>query len=158
MTTTSPSVQSHPTIIEPSPAWVPLRLGEVWRYRELLYFLAWRDVKVRYKQTVLGVAWAVIQPLFTMLVFSVFFGRLAKMPSDGVPYPAFVFCALLPWQLFAHALTESGNSVVGSQNLLAKVYFPRLVIPMAAVIAGLVDVLIASGLFVVLLTYYGIAL
>src|SRR5947207_13218249 len=108
MTTASVSGSYRPTIIEPSPRWVPLRLRDVWSYRELLYFLAWRDVKVRYKQTLLGVAWAVVQPVFTMLVFSVFFGRLARMPSDGVPYPVFVYCALLPWQLFAHALTESG--------------------------------------------------
>ena len=99
-------------------------------YRELLYFLVWRDIKVRYKQTALGAAWAIIQPVMTMMVFSVFFGRLAKVPSDGIPYPVFAFAALLPWQLFAFALTESSNSLVGSQNLITKVYFPRLVIPL----------------------------
>ena len=128
MTASEPAV-----VIQPSPAWRPVDLREVWRYRELLYFFVWRDVKVRYKQTVLGVSWAVIQPLFTMLVFSIFFGRLAKVPSDGIPYPVFVYAALLPWQLFAYALTESANSLVGSQNLIKKVYFPRLVVPISSV-------------------------
>jgi lipopolysaccharide transport system permease protein len=106
--------------IEPSRGWVSLRLKELWEYRELLYFLVWRDVKVRYKQTALGALWAVLQPVMTMLVFSIFFGRLAKVPSDGIPYPVFVYAALLPWQLFAYALTESANSLVGSQNLIKK--------------------------------------
>src|SRR6476659_6080931 len=119
--------------IEPSRGWVSLRLRDLWDYRELLYFLVWRDVKVRYKQTALGALWAILQPVMTMVVFSIFFGRLAKIPSDGVPYPVFAFTALLPWQLFAYALSESSNSLVGSQNLITKVYFPRLVIPMAAV-------------------------
>src|SRR6266481_1681541 len=109
--------------IEPSRGWVSLRLGELWEYRELLYFLVWRDIKVRYKQTALGAAWAILQPVMTMVVFSVFFGRLAKVPSDGIPYPVFVFTALLPWQLFAFAMTESANSLVGNQNLIKKVYF-----------------------------------
>ena len=130
-------------VIQPSTGWVSLRLAELWESRELLGFLIWRDVAVRYKQTVLGVAWAVIQPFFTMVIFSVFFGALAKMPSDGIPYPVFAFCGLLPWQLFAHALNDSGNSLVASQNLITKVYFPRLVIPIAAVVAGLVDFAIA---------------
>src|ERR671931_556930 len=125
--------------IAPSHGWVSLKLHELWEYRELFYFLVWRDIKVRYKQTVLGAAWAIIQPFFTMVVFSVFFGHLAKIPSDGLPYPVFAYCALLPWQLFAHALAESSNSVVGSQNLITKVYFPRLVVPVAAVCGGLVD-------------------
>src|SRR6266481_5752729 len=109
--------------IEPSSGWVSLRLGELWEYRELLYFLVWRDIKVRYKQTALGAAWAILQPVMTMMVFSVFFGRLAKVPSDGLPYPVFVYTALLPWQLFSYALTESANSLVGNQNLIKKVYF-----------------------------------
>src|SRR2546430_4142131 len=125
--------------IEPSPGWVSLRLGELWEYRELLYFLVWRDIKVRYKQTALGAAWAVLQPLLTMIVFTVFFGRLAKIPSDGIPYPVFAYAALLPWQLFAYALTESANSLVGNQNLITKVYFPRLVVPLASVLAGILD-------------------
>ena len=122
----------------------------------MLYFLTWRDVKVHYKQTALGAAWAVIQPLFMMLVFSVFFGRLAKVPSDGVPYPVFTFCALLPWQVFANALTASGNSLVGNQNLITKVYFPRLVVPIAAVLGGLVDFAIAFVILLVMLFVYGI--
>ena len=143
-------------IIRPSKGWVPLKLKELWEYRELLYFLIWRDIKVRYKQTVLGAAWAIIQPLFTMIVFSIFFGRLAKIPSDGLPYPIFAYCALLPWQLFAHALTESGNSLVASQNLITKVYFPRLVIPISAVLAGLVDFVIAFVVLLGMMFYYGI--
>jgi len=115
------------------------QLRELWQSRELLYFLAWRDFKVRYKQTLLGAAWAIIQPLFTMVVFSIFFGYLGKMPSDGIPYPVFTYCALLPWSLFAHALNESSNSLVNNQNLITKVYFPRLIIPMAPLFVGLVD-------------------
>ena len=142
--------------IEPAKGWTAVGLRELWQYRELLYFLIWRDVKVRYKQTALGAAWAIIQPLFMMLVFSLFFGRLARVPSDGIPYPVFSFCALLPWQLFAHALTESSNSLVGNQNLITKVYFPRLVIPMAAVLGGVIDFLIAFAILLLLMLYYGI--
>jgi lipopolysaccharide transport system permease protein len=128
----------------------------VWQYRELLYFLTWRDVKVRYRQTALGVAWAVLQPLLTMAIFSVVFGRLAKLPSDGLPYPIFTFAALLPWQLFAGALTRAGTSLVSSSNLLTKVYFPRLIIPIAAVAAGLVDFAIAFAVLIGLTLYYGV--
>jgi lipopolysaccharide transport system permease protein len=128
----------------------------LWAYRELLYFLTLRDVKVRYKQTALGAAWAVIQPLFMMLVFSLFFGRLAKLPSDGIPYPVFTFCALLPWQLFAHALTESSNSLVANERLITKVYFPRLVVPLSAVLGGLVDFAVAFVILLVMMFYYGI--
>ena len=116
----------------------------------------WRDIKVRYKQTALGAAWAILQPVMTMLVFSVFFGRLAKMPSDGIPYPVFAYAALLPWQLFAYALTESANSLVGSQNLIKKVYFPRLVVPIASVLAGLVDFAISFVVLLGLMAYYRI--
>lgn len=144
-------------VIRPSRGWVSLRLKDVWAYRELLYFLMWRDIKLRYKQTVLGVAWAIIQPFFAMVIFSIFFGRLAKIPSDGLPYPVFAYCALLPWQFFSHALTESGNSLVASQNLITKVYFPRLVIPLAATLAGLVDFAIAFLVLVGMMVYYGIA-
>ena len=142
--------------IEPAKGWTAVGLRELWQYRELLYFLIWRDVKVRYKQTALGAAWAIIQPLFMMIVFSLFFGRLARVPSDGIPYPVFSFCALLPWQLFAHALTESSNSLVGNQNLITKVYFPRLVIPLAAVLGGVIDFLIAFAILLLLMLYYGI--
>jgi lipopolysaccharide transport system permease protein len=143
-------------ILQPSKGLVRLNLGEVWAYRELLFFLIWRDVKVRYKQTALGAAWAILQPVLTMVVFSVFFGRLAKMPSDGIPYPVFAFAALLPWQLFAFALSESANSLVGNQNLITKVYFPRLIVPLASVLAGLVDFAIAFVVLLCLMFYYGI--
>ena len=142
------------TRIEPSSGWVDLKLGELWAYRELLYFLTWRDVKVRYKQTALGAAWAILQPLLTMIVFTIFFGRLAKIPSDGVPYPIFSYAALLPWTLFAFSLAQSGNSLVASQQLIKKVYFPRLVIPISAVLAGLVDFLLASVVMAGMMVFY----
>ena len=141
--------------IRPSRRWVALGLKELWAYRELLYFLTWRDVKVRYKQAVLGIAWAVIQPLATMLIFTIFFGKLAKVPSDGIPYPIFSYAALLPWMFFLNAVTSSSNSLVGSANLITKVYFPRLIIPGAAVVAALVDFGIAFVVFVGLFAYYG---
>jgi len=143
-------------LIRPSTGFLKLNLGEVWRYRELLYFLVWRDIKVRYKQTALGATWAVLQPVMTMVVFSIFFGRLAKVPSDGVPYPIFAYVALLPWQLFAFSLSESSNSLVASQNLITKVYFPRLVIPISSVLAGLVDFAIAFVILLAMMLYYGI--
>ena len=143
--------------IRPARGWTSLDLRELWAYRELLYFLTWRDIKVRYKQTALGAAWAILQPVFSMLVFSLFFGRLAKVPSDGIPYPVFSYCALLPWQLFSYALTESSNSVVANERLVSKIYFPRLVIPIAAVLAGLVDFAIAFSVLIVLMMQYGIA-
>jgi len=136
------------THIEPPRGWPSLGLRELLDYRELLYFLVWRDVKVRYKQTVLGAAWAIIQPFMTMVVFSLFFGRLAGIPSEGVPYPIFSFAALVPWTFFANGLSQSANSLVGSANLLTKVYFPRLAIPIATVLSGAVDFVLA---FVVLL-------
>jgi lipopolysaccharide transport system permease protein len=142
--------------ITPSRGWVPLRIGEIWEYRELLYFLVWRDVKVRYKQTVLGAAWAIIQPLLTMVVFSVFFGGLAKIPSDGIPYPLFAFSALVPWTFFANGLNQASNSLVSSANLVKKVYFPRLVIPVAAVLSGVVDLLLALAVLVAMMGYYGL--
>ncbi len=142
--------------LEPSRGFLRINLRAVWEYRELLYFLVWRDIKVRYKQTALGAAWAILQPVMTMVVFSVFFGRLAKMPSDGIPYPVFAYAALLPWQLFAYALSESGNSLISNQGLITKVYFPRLVIPISAVLAGLVDFGIAFAVLLVLMLYYGI--
>jgi lipopolysaccharide transport system permease protein len=144
-------------VIEPSHGWVAPNLRDIWLYRELLYFLVWRDVKVRYKQTALGAAWAVLQPFMTMVVFSIFFGRLGNIPSDGIPYPIFVYTALLPWQLFAHSLTESGNSLVTNQDLLTKVYFPRLVVPLSAVLAGLVDFCIAFTVLLAMMFYYGMA-
>ena len=144
------------TVIRPSRGWVSLDLKELWHYRELLVFLAWRDIKVRYTQTALGAAWAIIQPLLSMIVFTIFFGRLAKVPSDGIPYPLFAYTALVPWQLFAYALTESSNSVVLSERLITKVYFPKLVIPFASVLAGLVDFTIAFSLVIVMVLWYHI--
>ncbi len=142
------------TIIEPKKGWIPIDLNEIWQYRELLYFLTKRDIKVRYKQTVLGGLWAIIQPLFTMVVFTLFFGRLAKMPSDGIPYPIFVYAGLLPWTYFANALSTSGNSLVGSQNLITKVYFPRLIIPASAALAGLLDFFVAMSVLGALMIWY----
>ena len=144
--------------IEPSRGWEALDLRGVWEYRELVWFLIWRDIKVRYKQASLGIAWAVIQPVMTMLVFTLIFGRLAQLPSDGFPYPVFTFTALLPWQLFSGALTGSANSVVNSASLISKVYFPRLVIPIASVMATLVDFSISFGVLLGLMAWYGISL
>lgn len=145
-------------IIQPSGRWGVSNLRDAWNYRELLYFLIWRDVKVRYKQTALGVAWAIIQPLFTMLIFSLFFGRLAGVPSDNVPYPVFAYAGLLPWTFFANAIGNSGNSLVGSANLITKVYFPRMIIPAAAVGAGLIDLGISFVVLIPLMFYYGITI
>jgi lipopolysaccharide transport system permease protein len=142
--------------IRPSRGWISLNLRDLWEYRELLYFLTWRDVKVRYKQTVLGAAWAILQPLFTMVVFSLFFGKLAKVPSDGIPYPIFSYAALVPWQFFAGGLTGSTNSLVGSANLIKKVYFPRLVVPISAVLSGAVDFALAFVVLLGMMFYYGI--
>jgi lipopolysaccharide transport system permease protein len=158
-TSPDPRADARPTVlIEPPRGWAPLGLHELWAYRELLYFLTWRDVKIRYKQTVLGASWAVIQPFFTMVVFSLFFGRLASVPSDGVPYPLFTFAALVPWTFFANGLTQSASSVVGSQHLVTKIYFPRLVIPIATVLSGVVDLVIAAAMLVAMLLYYGVEL
>jgi lipopolysaccharide transport system permease protein len=144
------------TIIRPSGRRWTLEFRELWQYRELLYFLTWRDIKVRYKQTLLGVAWAVIQPLCIALTLAVFLGRLAKVPSDGVPYALFAYTAMVPWQLFVHALTEASNSLVANDRLITKVYFPRLVVPMSAVLGGVVDFLIAFFVLIPLLAYYRI--
>jgi lipopolysaccharide transport system permease protein len=143
-------------IIEAGGSRISKQLRDLWAYRELLYFLAWRDFKVRYKQTVLGAAWAVIQPFFTMVVFSIFFGYLAKMPSDGIPYPVFAYAGLLPWSLFAHALTESSNSLVNNQSLITKVYFPRLIVPIAPLFVGLVDFGIALVVLFGMILFYKI--
>jgi len=143
-------------VIEPGSSRIGKQLRDLWAYRELLYFLAWRDFKVRYKQTVIGAGWAIIQPFFTMVVFSIFFGYLGKIPSDGIPYPVFAYCALLPWSLFAHALGESSNSLVNNQGLITKVYFPRLIIPIAPLFVGLVDFGIAFVVLLGMMLYYGI--
>ncbi|MBI5352964.1 MAG: ABC transporter permease [Chloroflexi bacterium] len=154
-----PQSASEPVItIKSHSSWTALELGDLWRYRELLFLLTWRDIKVRYAQTVLGASWAVIQPLLTMVIFSVIFGQLAKLPSDGIPYPIFTYTALLPWQLFSFALINSSQSLVGSQNLVSKVYFPRLVIPIASVLPGLVDFAISFLVLIGMLIYYQIPL
>jgi lipopolysaccharide transport system permease protein len=147
-------------VIEPSGIWVGLNLKDLWLYRELLLFLTWRDIQVRYKQTVLGAAWAIIQPLFTMIVFTLFFGKLAGLEAKtgGIPYSIFAYAGLLPWMFFSNAVTNSGNSLVGSANLITKVYFPRMIIPAASVGAGLVDFAIAFVILFVLMAYYGVAL
>ena len=146
-------------VIEPRGSWRMLDLSELWAYRELLYFLTWRDVKVRYKQTFLGVAWAIIQPLFTMIIFTLFFGRLAGLDKQtgGIPYPLFAYAGLLPWTFFSNALTNSGNSLVGSANLITKVYFPRMIVPGAAVAAGLIDFAIGFVILVPLMVYYKVS-
>jgi lipopolysaccharide transport system permease protein len=146
----------HVTVIEPPKAWRALDLKELWAYRELLFVLTMRDVKVRYKQTVLGFAWAIIQPVMMMVVFSIFFGRLAQMPSDGLPYSVFVYAGLLPWTFFANSITASSNSLVASAQLVSKVYFPRLIIPLAAVGGALVDFVIATGVLLLLMLFYGV--
>jgi lipopolysaccharide transport system permease protein len=148
--------ESHVIVVKPSKGWISLKLKELWEYRELLYFMAWRDIKVRYKQTVLGAAWAIIQPFFTMVVFSIFFGKLAKVPSDGLPYPIFAYAALVPWSFFANGLNQASNSLVGSANLIKKVYFPRLVVPISSVISGVVDFVLAFAVLLGMMLFYGI--
>lgn len=142
--------------IEPSIGWTSLKINELWAYRELLYFLIWRDIKLRYKQTELGIAWAIVQPLLTMVIFSLFFGRLAKIPSDGIPYPIFSYTALLPWIFFANGLTQSSNSLVGNSNLIRKVYFPRLMIPISGVLSGAFDFALSFIVLIGMLIYYRI--
>ncbi len=143
-------------VIRSANRWMPLNLGELWKYRELLFFLTWRSVLVRYKQTLLGVSWAIIQPFSQMVVFSIFFGTLAKLDSEGVPYPIFNYAALLPWTFFAGSLSKTANSVVGSSNLIRKVYFPRLIIPISGVVSGLPDFLLSFMIMLGLMLYYGI--
>jgi lipopolysaccharide transport system permease protein len=142
-------------VIRPTQGWTAVNLREIWQYRELLYFLVWRDVKVRYKQTALGAAWAIVQPFMTMVVFTVFFGRLAKIPSDGLPYPLFAFAALVPWTFFANGLTQGANSLVASGNLITKVYFPRLLVPTARVLGGLLDLVLAFLVLLAMMAWYG---
>ncbi len=142
--------------IKPSNNWKAINLKEIWEYRELLYFLVWRDIKVRYKQTILGATWAIIQPFMTMVVFTIFFGKLAKMPSDGIPYPLFAYAALVPWSFFANGLTQSSNSLVGSAHLITKVYFPRLVVPISSVISGILDFALSFIVLLGMTLYYGI--
>jgi len=155
MTETAILPEPPTLMIRPPRKWVPVDLHELWQYRELLYFFVWRDVKIRYKQTGLGVAWAVIQPLFTMLIFSIFFGGLAKIPSDGMPYPLFALSALLPWILFSEGMTRSTTSMVTNASIMTKVYFPRLLMPIAGILSPIVDFLVAVILLVLMMAYYG---
>ena len=141
---------------QPPRGWAWPKLRELWEYRELVYFFAWRDIKVRYKQTVMGVLWAIIQPFFTMVIFSLFFGRLAKVPSDGLPYPIFSYAALVPWTFFANALTQASNSLVLSSNMIKKIYFPRLALPIATVLAGVVDFVLAFLVLLGMILFYGL--
>lgn len=158
-TVQAPGELDRPVVmIRPRRSWVALDLRDIWAYRELFVFLAWRDVKVRYKQTALGAAWAVIQPLFTMMIFTIFFGKLAGVPSGGIPYPIFAYAGLLPWTFFQNAITSSSNSLVGNANLITKVYFPRIIIPAAAVGAGLVDFAISFVILGALMLYYSVPL
>lgn len=142
-------------VIRPASGWIAVNLRDLWSYRELLYFLIWRELKVRYKQTLLGAAWAVIQPFFMMVVFTLFFGNLAKVPSEGIPYPIFTYAALLPWTLFSESITRSGNSLVNNASLMQKVYFPRLIMPLSGVLSPLVDFAIALSILVGMMFYYG---
>ncbi|TXG84005.1 MAG: ABC transporter permease [Thermomicrobiales bacterium] len=157
MSSSTETLPAVPRIrLKPSNGWRALNLREFWQYRELLYFLSWRDIKVRYKQTALGALWAILQPLLTMLVFSLFFGNLAKMPSDGIPYPIFAFSALVPWTFFSNGLTQSGNSLIQSAGMLKKVYFPRLIVPISSILSGVVDFLFAFLVLIGLMFWYGI--
>jgi lipopolysaccharide transport system permease protein len=154
--TETTSLPELPTlVIRPPRKWVPIDFAELWSYRELLYFFVWRDVKIRYKQTGLGVAWAVIQPLFTMVIFSVIFGGFAKIPSEGIPYPLFTLAALLPWQLFSEGMTRSTLSMVSNAPIMTKVYYPRLIMPIAGILSPIVDFLIAMVILVLMMAYYG---
>ncbi len=155
---TAPSQpQEMVLFLRPSRGWAALNLKELWHFRELIYFLTWRDVKVRYKQTALGAAWAILQPFLTMVVFTIFFGRLAKVPSDNVPYPIFSYTALLPWGLFTKALTDAGRSLVANRAMITKIYFPRLAIPIASVLGGLVDFALAFVVLIGMMLYYNFA-
>jgi lipopolysaccharide transport system permease protein len=154
---TSSTLPPSRLLIRPSRGWASLQLRDIWLYRELLYFLIWRDVKVRYKQTALGAAWAVLQPLLTMIVFTIFFGRLAGVGSDGLPYPIFSYAGLLPWTFFAESMAKSSASLVGSANLIKKVYFPRLIIPISSVLSGLVDFAFAFGVLIAMMAYYRVS-
>jgi lipopolysaccharide transport system permease protein len=146
--------EPHTIYIKPSKGLAALNLRDLWIYRELIYFMVWRDVKVKYKQTLLGMAWAVIQPVMTMLIFTFLFGKVAKLPTDGIPYPVFSFAALLPWGLFVNALNQGSRSLVAHNNMVTKIYFPRLILPMASVFSGVVDFLIAFVILIVLMLYY----
>jgi len=148
---------NHYQRFEPSHGWVPLRLRELWEYRELFYFLTWRDIKVRYKQTLLGSAWSIIQPFMTMVVFSIFLGHLSKIPSDGIPYPIFTYAALVPWTVLAKSLGRSSNSLIDNSHLIKKVYFPRMIIPITSILANVIDFILAFIVLLFMMLYFQIA-
>ena len=150
------NIQIPLVLIQPSKGWVPLRVKELWDYRELLYFFIWRDIKVRYKQTLMGVSWAIIQPIMTMVIFSIFFGKLAGVPSDNIPYPIFSYTALVPWTFFSNGLTQGSNSLVNNADMLRKIYFPRLTLPAATVLSGLLDFFLALFVLFGMMMYYSI--
>lgn len=150
------SIEGFHIHISPSKGWVSLRLNDLWLYRELLYFFVWRDLKIRYKQTILGASWAIIQPLFTMVIFSLFFGRLAQVPSDGIPYPIFSYAALVPWTFFANGIIQASNTLVNNSNMVKKIYFPRLLMPVSAVMAGIVDFVLAFIVLLMMMAYFRI--
>lgn len=152
---TTSEIKQTPLVVRKSETKLAIKPKELWVYHELIYFLVWRDLKVRYKQTALGVTWAILQPFLTMVVFTIFFGNLAKVPSDGIPYPIFSFTALLPWQLFVNALSNSSNSLVNNSALITKVYFPRIIIPLSSIIGGIVDFLVAFCVLIGMMIYYG---
>jgi lipopolysaccharide transport system permease protein len=158
----SPSINDLPatdesfTLIQPTTGWAKLKLHELWEYRDLLFFLTWRDIKVRYKQTILGIIWAILQPIFSMIIFSIVFGRMAGIPSDGVPYPIFAYAALIPWTFFANGLNQSTESLILSSNMIKKVYFPRIILPASSVLTGLLDFLFAFIVLIAMMLFYGI--
>ncbi len=156
ITRTSEKPEMQLTVIRPEKGWSALNLSDLWRYRELVYFMTWRDLKVRYKQTLLGASWAILRPFLTMVVFSIFFGDLAKVPSDGIPYPIFAFTALLPWELFVTALSHASRSLVQNTHMVTKVYFPRMILPIASIFAGLVDFLVAFVVLIGMMVFYKI--
>ena len=151
-------IESTKTVLRPSQGKIELAFNELWEFKELLYFLTWRDIKIRYKQTLLGVLWVILQPLLTMVLFSIIFGKLSKMPSEGLPYPIFCYAALLPWNYFSHTITQASNTLVSNSNLISKIYFPRLLIPISVVLVGVLDFIIASTIFAFLLLYYHLGL
>ena len=156
-TITTPVPQEEVIVLRPSQGWSALNLRDLWIYRELVYFLTWRDIKVRYKQTVLGAGWAILQPLINMVVLSVIFGNFARMPTEGIPRPIFTFAALLPWGLFSKALNDAGRSMLSNRNMITKIYFPRLIIPLSSVLGGVVDFLIQFGILILMMIFYGFA-
>jgi lipopolysaccharide transport system permease protein len=158
MDSQSVNVESPLTVVRPSSGWVPLKIADLWTYRELLYFLVWKDIKVRYKQTTLGIFWAVIQPVLVTIAFTIFLGKLTNLSPNGLPYPLFVFCGLLPWQLFSYVLSNASNSLVVNESLISKVYFPRLLIPLSAALSGLIDFAVTFLVLLGMIVYYDLTL